>query len=614
MADVNPYKSDIYVDMMQYETERDIERVKKRLAQEYKQAEKELKRTWKQYTQRFAEQDKEKAKQVKSGALSQDDYIAWRKNKILQSDTLKQQADRMAEYMAHADQQSADIVNNMRYGVYAKNYNYARYEIEKNLHIDTTFTLFDQKTVERLAKDNPKLLPTMKPDKIKGKKWSKRKINNAISQGILQGKPLTEVAKNLEQVVGMGWNSAVRNARTAMTGAQNGGRVASYKDAKRLGIDLRKQWVATLDERTRTSHGALDGEKADIDAKFPNGLMYPADPEGKPAEVYNCRCTLIADLIDYPRDNFQRLDNIDGVPIDYVPYNQWAMTKQQAKTTDQDWAQRILDIKNNPALSTEEKIRQAGKIMADEMNGSYLDDLAKEQAWLEKEAGELDRLTKDMTGDNVEEVGRRYEAFRQKRNEFNAKNVWSNHVDAFSKRLGEVRTLGYDDAKVIRAHLNNSRSPMRKEIEYAYSHYPRDWVEKSVSRGVLRVKTSGRGYYNDYWGEIAISNWSVTHKKECAFHELGHRFEYANSPIRQTEQEFYARRTKGEDLQWLGRGYARTEKTRRDKFVEPYMGKDYGGQAYELVSMGFQYAYTEPLQLYKDRDMQEWIYGILCIL
>ena len=43
------------------------------------------------------------------------------------------------------------------------------------------------------------------------------------------------------------------------------------------------------------------------------------------------------------------------------------------------------------------------------------------------------------------------------------------------------------------------------------------------------------------------------------------------------------------------------------------MGKDYGGTAYELVSMGFQYAYTEPATLLKDEDMAEWIYGLLAL-
>ena len=44
------------------------------------------------------------------------------------------------------------------------------------------------------------------------------------------------------------------------------------------------------------------------------------------------------------------------------------------------------------------------------------------------------------------------------------------------------------------------------------------------------------------------------------------------------------------------------------------MGKDYGGSSYEIVSMGFEMAYTEPVELLKDKDMAELIFGILAIV
>jgi hypothetical protein len=63
-----------------------------------------------------------------------------------------------------------------------------------------------------------------------------------------------------------------------------------------MGIELQKQWMATLDSRTRDSHRELDGEKADIDGRFSNGLSYPEDPTGPASEVWNCRCTMVAAL------------------------------------------------------------------------------------------------------------------------------------------------------------------------------------------------------------------------------------------------------------------------------------------------------------------------------
>ena len=92
-------------------------------------------------------------------------------------------------------------------------------------------------------------------------------------------------------------SSAVRAARTAVTGAQNGGRMDSYKAASDMGIKVRKRWIATKDGRTRHSHQKLDGQTVDYDKPFVSDLgsemMYPGDPHGaKPADLYNCRCTM----------------------------------------------------------------------------------------------------------------------------------------------------------------------------------------------------------------------------------------------------------------------------------------------------------------------------------
>lgn len=88
----------------------------------------------------------------------------------------------------------------------------------------------------------------------------------------------------------------MRAARTALTVAENAGRVSSYDRARGMGIDVRARWMATLDSRTRKSHRALDGEVAGKDDRFSNGLRYPGDPAGPASEVWNCRCTLVASV------------------------------------------------------------------------------------------------------------------------------------------------------------------------------------------------------------------------------------------------------------------------------------------------------------------------------
>ena len=87
-----------------------------------------------------------------------------------------------------------------------------------------------------------------------------------MTSSILQGRSLRGIADDLPQrITTMDRASAIRTARTAFTGAQNAGRMDSYAAAEKMGIKLKKEWLATLDGRTRHSHAALDGEMVGTD-------------------------------------------------------------------------------------------------------------------------------------------------------------------------------------------------------------------------------------------------------------------------------------------------------------------------------------------------------------
>ena len=213
-------------------------------------------------------------------------------------------------------------------------------------------------------------------------------------------------------------------------------------------------------------------------------------------------------------------------------------------------------------------------------------------------------------------------------------------ADYLKTTLSKIRQMGHVDSNNA---VKKSSSKMRSILVNAVDYYPEPWIELILSEP-LSVKKINRGYFSKWENLIAISGWDEADCFETAIHELGHCFEHKVSindkytsfqksgiSIRQwqkyykdyypegqtfildAEREFYKKRTEGEDLKWLGSGYAKTEKTRKDNFISPYMGKDYGGSDFELVSMGFQYAYTDPLKLAEDPDMESWIYGILAL-
>ena len=121
----------------------------------------------------------------------------------------------------------------------------------------------------------------------------KRKIAAQISRGVSSGLTYRQMADQLAGETRIGFNNAVRIARTEGHRIQcQAGMDACYK-AQEKGCDVLKQWDATLDGNTRESHSQVDGEIRDLDKPFSNGLMFPGDPSGGAAEVINCRCALL---------------------------------------------------------------------------------------------------------------------------------------------------------------------------------------------------------------------------------------------------------------------------------------------------------------------------------
>jgi SPP1 gp7 family putative phage head morphogenesis protein len=131
-----------------------------------------------------------------------------------------------------------------------------------------------------------------------------KKINSQVLQGIIQGESIPKIAKRIGNVQEMNKDAAIRSARTIVTGAENKGRMDSYKRAEADGIILQKEWIATNDNRTRHAHSYLDGVVIDCDKPFetvlwlsknkrmPDKIMFPGDPSAHPANVYNCRCSM----------------------------------------------------------------------------------------------------------------------------------------------------------------------------------------------------------------------------------------------------------------------------------------------------------------------------------
>lgn len=103
-------------------------------------------------------------------------------------------------------------------------------------------------------------------------------------------------------------------------------------------------------------------------------------------------------------------------------------------------------------------------------------------------------------------------------------------------------------------------------------------------------------------------------------HEMGHWLEDVSPEVHKKAVDFLMRRTGDEPVRSLrqltGQRYRSNEVTRPDKFIHPYIGKNYihNGNRYatEVISMGLEYMYSEPWKLAtEDPDMFDFIYDVV---
>lgn len=315
-----------------------LEEIQQRVSAEYLRAYEEAQAKLDDYMDRFRAKDEIHRENVARGVETEADYRGWRRGQILMGNRWQEMVDTLAEDYRNADRVAASIVNGYAPDAYALNHDYATFQVERGSNLDTSYTLYSRATVERLLRDQPDLLPRAKVDGKKDLAWNRKHIASAITQGVLQGEDLRQVSKRVRSVADMDERAAMRTARTAMTSAQNAGRLDAYRRSAAMGIDVRKRWRSTLDGHTRHSHRRLDDEVVGLDEAFSNGLMYPGDPSGAGREVYNCRCTMVPYLPDYPADKVERASRLGD-----MSYEEWREGRRRPQPAQQGTTHRVVD-------------------------------------------------------------------------------------------------------------------------------------------------------------------------------------------------------------------------------------------------------------------------------
>ena len=373
--------------------------------------------------------------------------------------------------------------------VAAEQANFAEYAIEDGTTLNPSFTLLNQDTVLRLIKDSPAMLPKAKAKIEKNKRWNTPKLRSALTHAIVQGDSIPKLRKKVEEICGSNKAISTRNARTMMTGARNAGTLAAYVRAEQNGMHIQKQWMAALDERTRVSHRHLDGEIKPVNEKFSNGLMHPGDTTGRPAEVYNCRCTMV------PIVNDQLYEGERASKLKDMSYEEWRNAQPKPKSKAKK--------KKKTAGKNENKTTEMPKNENTEMPKNKADLMAA-----------LD-TARDAAVNDPSKIGEYREAVREL-----SENV--PFGESFASQIGEKHAIK------IEQMLGNAEKNY-PELSEMYKAWQSQFAFEDESRGAFYRYEDRKVHMN--LSDVSRKSYVYT-EYQAVFHELAHLIDNKSvSPI-----------------------------------------------------------------------------------
>ena len=275
-------------------TDEKLEQMEKRLSAIYSRAEKTVQKKMADYAKSIDEKSSELLQAYKDAETEGEKrkakkaYIRFYR-KVVKSKEFTALSANVADDLYKANVEASAYINSQTPSIYALNYNYINAEMAKDIDGFTPQEITDTEA-EKYSGYTQQTV-----DRKKDTDWNKDNLKKSVLAGSLLLLGAYAIMKRTaNSAVEKNRNSASMHSEGMGTDAENKARLDGMYRASDIGVNVRKQWRATLDNRTRHTHAMLDGKDVALDELFDNGLKYPRDPNGVPEEVCNCRCRLRA--------------------------------------------------------------------------------------------------------------------------------------------------------------------------------------------------------------------------------------------------------------------------------------------------------------------------------
>lgn len=146
----------------------------------------------------------------------------------------------------------------------------------------------------------------------------------SLTEGMRNGETVEQLAARVVGAADVTEPRAEVIARTEVNSAANAGSWDMAMQGVSVGIKMQKEWLATIDSRTRIDHATASGQQVDMTAFFSVGgyaMMYPGDFNAPASETANCRCTIVYNVAEEQQmpDVAAVTAALDGDPLEGLP-------------------------------------------------------------------------------------------------------------------------------------------------------------------------------------------------------------------------------------------------------------------------------------------------------
>lgn len=500
-------------DWMAKKQDKELIYLEERISALYEEASHDVTEEYERFWESYQLEYENRLAMVESGEITDDAFQNWCRHQIFRGDRYRALIRELTDVLTNADVAAMAAVNEQLPYTLAESYDFISslgFEAADRAGISMgTFQIYNADSVQAIIRDNPDLLPVV--DLPEDELWNRNHINNEITQGIIQGNSMQQVARRLQNVAAMDNRAAIRNARTAMTAAENLGRTESARRLKQKGLPVKEVWSATKDSRTRDTHLLLDGTEKDDNGYYGADILrvplrFPADPLGEPQEIYNCRC----------RDNVQ-IAGIDHSKDDEL------YEKFMQENYPEDWqALQQREAESGKAQERREALERQARLREERSSQAQANTQPNfVPATSKTEAEEYARRfaeNVDFRGVSLENANSINEALTNLTSKYPIEKLDRISQNSRGKALAKAsgKTLIVNGKNIGTSEEGFNREAIENQIRFYQSMYPSGRIPRDIQSRIRHLEN-----------RLRYSRWSVSRTYEnqvigTITHEYGH--------------------------------------------------------------------------------------------